>query len=109
MNHRKLVRENNLSQIENKARTWQSICLFFLPIMRVLTLIPHVTSHFVIEWAPDSLEMEHVKVCVLLKFMQQVNRQLVLAMCKSAQISKVTAFLRAFRAKLGLVLLRVIE
>ena len=30
-------------------------------------------------------------------------------MCKSAQIAKVTALLRALRAELGLVLLRMVE
>ena len=41
--------------------------------------------------------------------MQQIDGQLILTVCESAQIAKVTAFLRRLRAKLGLVLLRMIE
>ena len=80
-----------------------------LPIVRILTLVPHVAPHFVIERAPDRLKVEHVEVCVLLHPMQQIDRQLVFAVCECAQVPEVTAFLRAFSAKLRLILLRVIE
>ena len=41
--------------------------------------------------------------------MQQIDGQLIFTVCESAQIAKVTAFLRRLRAKLGLVLLGMIE
>jgi len=44
-----------------------------LPIMRIFTLVTHVTAHLVIEWTPDSFEVEHVEVRVLLHPVQQVN------------------------------------
>ena len=47
-----------------------------LPVVGVLTFITHMTPHLVVEGAPDSLEVEHVKVIVLLHFMKKVNRQL---------------------------------
>ena len=47
-----------------------------LPVVGVLTFITHMTPHLVVEGAPDSLEVEHVEVIVLLHFMKKVNRQL---------------------------------
>jgi hypothetical protein len=44
-----------------------------LPIVSVLTLVPLVAPHFVVERAPDRLEMEHVEVSILLHLVQQVN------------------------------------
>ena len=41
--------------------------------------------------------------------MQQIDGQLIFTVCESAQIAKVTAFFRRLRAKLGLVLLGMIE
>lgn len=41
--------------------------------------------------------------------MQQVNRQLLFAVCERAQIAKVAALLSALRAELGLVLFGVVE
>ena len=47
-----------------------------LPVVSILTLISHVAPHLVVERAPDSLEVKHVEVIVLLHFMKKVNRQL---------------------------------
>ena len=80
-----------------------------LPIVRVFALVALMTPNFVVEGAPDCLEVEHVEVGVLLHAVQQVYGEFVLAVGKGAQITEVTALFRAFRAKLGLVLLRVIE
>lgn len=33
-----------------------------LPVVSILALVPHMASHFVVEWAPDCLEMEHVEI-----------------------------------------------
>ena len=93
---------------------WQILVLvrlapIVLPIVRVFALVTHMTSDFVIEWAPDSLEVEHVEVRVLLHAMQQVNWEFILTVREGAQITEVTAFLRTFCAKLRLVLLWVIE
>ena len=40
-----------------------------LPIMSVLTLVPLMAFYFVVERAPDCLEVEHVKVSILLHLM----------------------------------------
>lgn len=80
-----------------------------LPIVRVFALVSHVALDFVIEGAPDRLEVEHVEIRVLLHSMQQIDGELVFAVRKSAQIAKVTAFLCALCTKFGLVLLRMIE
>ena len=53
-----------------------------LPVVSILTLISHVTPHLVVERAPDSLEMKHVEVIVLLHFMKKVNRQLFFVVSK---------------------------
>ena len=44
-----------------------------LPIMSVFALIAHVATHFIIEWAPNCLEMKHVEVIVLVHLVQQVD------------------------------------
>ena len=80
-----------------------------LPIVCVLALIALVAANLVIERTPDRFEVEHVEVVILFHTVEEVNREFVLAMRKSAQIAKVTALLRALRAELGLVLLRVVE
>ena len=80
-----------------------------LPIVRVFALISHVALDFVVEGAPDRLEVEHVEIRVLLHPMQQIDGEFFLAVRKSAQIAKVTALLCALRTKFGLVLLRMIE
>ena len=33
-----------------------------LPVVSIFALVPHVTSIFVVEWAPYCLEMEHVEI-----------------------------------------------
>ena len=80
-----------------------------LPIMRIFTLVSHMTLDFVIEWAPDCLEVEQVKVRVLLHAMQQIYWEFVLTVSKCAQIAKVTALFCALGAEFGLVLLWMIE
>ncbi len=82
-----------------------------LPVVSILTLVTHVTTHLVVKRAPDSFEMEHIKVSILLHLVQQINRKFVLTVSEGAQISKVTVFhtVRVAIAELGLVLFRVIE
>lgn len=82
-----------------------------LPIVSILTFVSHVTTHLVIKRAPDSFEMEHIKVSILLHLVQQINRKFVLAVSEGAQISKVTVFhtMRVAIAELGLVLFRMIK
>lgn len=82
-----------------------------LPVMRVLTLITHVALHFVVKGAPNRLKMEHVEVCVLFHTVQQVDRKLVLVVCKRAKVAKVAGvdIVRPFVAEFSLVLLRVVE
>ena len=53
-----------------------------LPVVGVLTFITHVTPHLVVERAPNSLEVEHIEVIVLLHFMKKVNRQLFFKVSK---------------------------
>ena len=48
-----------------------------LPIVSVNTLIPKMTFILIVEGAPDSLEVKHIKVIVLLHFMKKVNRELL--------------------------------
>ena len=80
-----------------------------LPIVRVFALVALMAPHFVVEGAPDCLEVEHVEVGVLLHAVQQVYREFVLAVGEGAQTAEVAALFRAFRAKFGLVLLWVVE
>ena len=53
-----------------------------LPVVGILTLITHVAPHLVVERAPDSLEVKHVEVIVLLHFMKKVNRELFFVVSK---------------------------
>ena len=53
-----------------------------LPVVGVLTFITHVTPHLVVERAPNSLEVKHIEVIVLLHFMKKVNRQLFFKVSK---------------------------
>ncbi len=41
-----------------------------LPVVSILTLVTHVTTHLVVKRAPDSFEMEHIKVSILLHHVQ---------------------------------------
>lgn len=82
-----------------------------LPVMRILTLIAHMTPHFVIERTPDCLEVEHVEVIILLHLMKQVNGKFFFAVCKSAEIAEVARVdtIRPSSAELCLVFLRVVK
>ena len=53
-----------------------------LPVVCILTFITHVAPNLVVERAPDSLEVKHIEVIVLLHFMKKVNRQLFFKVSK---------------------------
>ena len=82
-----------------------------LPVMCVLTLVTHVAPQLIIKGAPDSLEMEHVKVSIFLHLVQKVNAKLVLTVSEGAQVSKVAIIdsIGPASAELCLVLLWVVE
>ena len=82
-----------------------------LPIVSILALVPLVTPHFIVEWAPDRLEVEHVKVRILLHLVQQVDRELLFEMGEGTQVAEVTRvyIVRPFVAELRFVLLRMVE
>ena len=44
-----------------------------LPVVRVFALDTLVASNLVVEGAPDSLEVEHIEVVILLHAMEEVN------------------------------------
>ena len=44
-----------------------------LPVVRVLALIALVAAYLVVERTPDSLEVEHVEVVILLHAVEEVN------------------------------------
>ena len=82
-----------------------------LPVVGVLTFITHVTPHLVVERAPDSLEVEHVEVIVLVHFMKKINRKLFFKVSEGTQIAKVARIdvVGPLVAELCLVLLWVVE
>lgn len=82
-----------------------------LPIVCVLALVTHVAPQLVIERAPDSLEMEHVEVGILLHLVQKVDAKFVFTVSEGAQVSKVATLhsIGPALAELCLVLLRVVE
>ena len=80
-----------------------------LPIMSVYTSISRMIG--VTIWAPYSLEVEHVKVRIFLKLVEQVYSHLFFSMSKSTHISIVTGLDLVWvgRAELNFVFLRMIE
>lgn len=44
-----------------------------LPVVRVLALIALVAAYLIVERTPDSLEVEHVEVVILLHAVEEVN------------------------------------
>jgi len=63
-------------------------------------------------WAPDSLEVEHVKIHIDFILLYQLDRELALIMSKGAVFLILTWWaphLKIRRAKLGFVLIWVIE
>ena len=44
-----------------------------LPVVRILALIAQMTLHLIVEGAPHSLEVEHVKVIVLVHAVKQID------------------------------------
>lgn len=61
-----------------------------LPVMGIDTGISWVIG--VAVGAPDCFKMEHIEVSVLFEFVQQVNSQFLLSMCKGTHIAVIAAF-----------------
>ena len=82
-----------------------------LPVMCVLTLVTHVAPQLIIKGAPDSLEMKHVEVSILLHLVQKVDAKLVFTVSEGAQVSKVATLhiIGPAIAELRFVLLRVVK
>ena len=53
-----------------------------LPVMSIFTFLSMMILAIVIERAPNSLEVKHIEVIVLLHFMKKVNRQLFFKVSK---------------------------
>ena len=82
-----------------------------LPVVCVLTLVALMILVLIIERAPDCLEMEHVEVCILLHFMQEIYVEFFFRVSERAQIAEF-AILHTVReaiTELALVFLRVVE
>ena len=70
-----------------------------------------MTFILVIEGAPDSFEMEEVKICVMLHLVKHINAQLFFTMCKCTKLTKLT-FVRLIwkcLTKFCLIFLRMIK
>ena len=55
-----------------------------LPVVSVLALVTLVVPVFVVEWAPDCFEMEHVEIGISVHLVEHIDAQLILGMCKRA-------------------------
>lgn len=82
-----------------------------LPVVRILALVTHMTAHLIIEGTPGRLEVEHVEVGIRLHLVEQINRQLLLRVSESTEVSEVTRFdtVRPLVTELGLILLGMVE
>jgi hypothetical protein len=80
-----------------------------LPVMRIHTNISCMGR--VTVGTPDSLEVEHIEISILFKFIEQINGDFFLRMSESAHISIVTTLhlLGVSLTKLDLILFRVVE
>lgn len=82
-----------------------------LPVVSILALIALVSLDLVIEWAPDSLEVEHVEVGILLHPVEQISRQLLFIVSERAHVTEVARvhIVGPLVTELGLVFLGVVE
>lgn len=78
-----------------------------LPVMRVHADVPLV--RWLVVRAPDSLKVENIEVLVALHLVDQVNRNFVLVVCERAELAVFAGARLVRRAKLGFVLVRVVE
>ena len=62
--------------------------------MSIHALLSEVFSAFVVKRAPNCLEMEHVEVYVFLHQMEDVNAQLIIRVCKGAEVAEIAVYRR---------------
>lgn len=80
-----------------------------LPVVSVYTDVSLVV--LVAERAPNSLEMEHIKIGIFVHLLKNINRKLILVVSKSAHVP-ILAIINFFwisLAKFGFVFFRMVE
>ena len=63
-----------------------------LPVVSVLTLLSEVFLGFGVEGAPNCFEMEHVEVIIMFHFVEDVNAELLVGVCKGAEVSEIAVY-----------------